>query len=167
MSEHEPRTAVTDDRPAWDDYFMEITHVVAKRSTCLRRRVGAILVSERRILATGYNGAPKGLAHCAELGGCYREKMGIPSGERQELCRAVHAEQNAIAQAAVHGVKLDNVTCYVTTQPCVTCAKLLINANIVRIVYEGDYPDEMALQMLEEAGIELVRYQPPKKRDSQ
>jgi len=167
MSEHEPHTPVTDDRPAWDDYFMEITRVVAKRSTCLRRHVGAVLVSDRRILATGYNGAPKGLAHCAELGGCYREKMGIPSGERQELCRAVHAEQNAIAQAAVHGVKLDNVTCYVTTQPCVTCAKLLINANIVRIVYEGDYPDEMALQMLQEAAVELVRYQPPQKRDSQ
>ncbi len=167
MSEHEPRTPVTDERPAWDDYFMEITHVVAKRSTCLRRQVGALLVSDRRILATGYNGAPKGLAHCGELGGCYREKLGVPPGQRQEICRAVHAEQNAVAQAAVHGVKLDNVTCYITTQPCVTCAKLLINANIVRIVYEGDYPDEMALEMLEEAAVELVRYQPPQKRDSQ
>ena len=167
MSEHEPRTPATDDRPAWDDYFMEITHVVAKRSTCLRRQVGALLVSDRRILATGYNGAPKGLAHCGELGGCYREKLGVPPGQRQEICRAVHAEQNAVAQAAVHGVKLDNVTCYVTIQPCVTCTKLLINASVVRIVYEGDYPDEMALQMLQEAAVELVRYQPPQKRDSQ
>ncbi len=166
MSEDQPATPVRDERPAWDDYFMEITHVVAKRSTCLRRHVGAVLVSDRRILATGYNGAPKGLAHCADLGGCYREQLGVPPGERQEICRAVHAEQNAIIQAAVHGVKLDNVTCYVTTQPCVTCAKMLINANVVRIVYEGDYPDQMALDMLQEAGIELVRYQPPQKRDS-
>lgn len=148
------------DRPEWDDYFMEITHVVAKRSTCLRRHVGCIMVSDRRILSTGYNGAPKNLKHCGELGGCLREQLNIPSGQRQEICRAAHAEQNAIIQAAVHGVKLENVTCYVTTQPCVTCAKLLINANVKRIVFEGDYPDELARQMLSEAGVELVQYRP-------
>ena len=109
-----------DQRPSWDEYFMQICRVVATRSTCLRRQVGAILVSERRILSTGYNGAPKGLAHCADLGGCYREQLSVPSGERQELCRALHAEQNAIIQAAVHGVKLENVTAYCTTMPCVT-----------------------------------------------
>jgi dCMP deaminase len=142
-------------RPDWDDYFMQIAALVAQRSTCLRRHVGALLVSNRRILATGYNGAPQGLAHCAELGGCLREQLGVPSGERQELCRALHAEQNAIIQAAVHGVELNEVTCYCTTQPCVTCAKMLINANVCRIVYAGGYADSLARQLLEEAGIAL------------
>jgi len=156
----------TDGRPSWDEYFMQICHVVATRSTCLRRQVGAVLVSGRRILATGYNGAPRGLAHCAELGGCYRAKMGIPSGERQELCRGLHAEQNAIIQAAIHGVKLANVTAYCTDQPCVTCAKMLINADVKRIVYEGDYPDELALEMLREAGVVLVRWPGDDEEDS-
>ena len=147
-----------DRRPSWDEYFMEICHVVARRSTCLRRNVGAVLVSDRRILATGYNGAPKGLAHCGDLGGCYRERLGVPSGERQELCRALHAEQNAIIQAAVHGVKLESVTSYCTTLPCVTCAKMLINADVRRIVYEIDYPDGLSREMLCDAGIELVRW---------
>ena len=150
--------ATLDQRPSWDEYFMQICRVVATRSTCLRRQVGAILVSERRILATGYNGAPKGLKHCAELGGCYREQLGVPSGERQELCRALHAEQNAIIQAAVHGVKLENVTAYCTTMPCVTCAKMLINANVKRIVYEADYPDALSRQLLTEAEVELERW---------
>ena len=145
-------------RPTWDDYFMQIAGLVAQRSTCLRRQVGALLVQNRRILATGYNGAPQGLPHCAELGGCLREQMGIPPGERQELCRALHAEQNAIIQAAVHGVELAEVTCYSTTQPCVTCAKMLINANVRRIVFEGDYPDTLALDVLEQAGVELVKW---------
>ena len=163
-----PEKLIRDSRPDWDDYFMEITHVVARRSTCLRRKVGTLLVRDRRILATGYNGAPKGLAHCADLGGCYREKHNIPSGQRQELCRAVHAEQNAIIQAAVHGVKLEKgVTCYSTTQPCVTCAKMLINANVSRIVYEGEYPDPLARQMLQEAGVKLQRYEPPENREAQ
>ena len=152
MSERLPR------RPDWDTYFMQICHVVATRSTCLRRQVGAVLVKDRRILSTGYNGPPQGMQHCDELGGCYREKMNIPSGERQELCRALHAEQNAVIQAAVHGVALDErITCYCTNQPCTTCAKLLINSNVTRIVYEGDYPDEMARQMLSEAGVEICR----------
>lgn len=146
-------------RPDWDDYFMQICHVVATRSTCLRRQVGALLVRNRRILATGYNGPPKGLAHCDECGGCYRDQQGIPSGQRIELCRALHAEQNAILQAAVHGVALEGqVTCYSTIRPCVTCAKMLINANVVRIVFEGSYPDDLALQMLQEAGVELCQW---------
>jgi len=146
-------------RPEWDDYFMRICHVVATRSTCLRRQVGAVLVKDRRLLTTGYNGPPKGMAHCDELGGCFREQQQIPSGQRQELCRALHAEQNAILQAAVHGVSLDGgITCYSTNQPCVTCAKMLINANVARIVYEGDYPDALAVEMLREAGVELDRW---------
>ena len=145
------------ERPDWDSYFMKICHVVAERSTCLRRTVGAILVGNRRILATGYNGAPQGVPHCAEVG-CLREQMGIPAGERQELCRGLHAEQNAIIQAAIHGVALQEVTCYSTTQPCITCAKMLINANVKRMVYEGDYPDQLATQMLQEAGVQLVRW---------
>lgn len=149
----------TRSRPEWDDYFMRICHVVATRSTCLRRQVGAVLVKDRRLLTTGYNGPPQGMAHCEELGGCFREQQGIPSGQRQELCRALHAEQNAIIQAAVHGVSLEGeITCYSTIQPCVTCAKMLINANVVRIVYEGDYPDPLAVQMLREAGVELCRW---------
>ncbi|MEA3400368.1 MAG: cytidine/deoxycytidylate deaminase family protein [Armatimonadota bacterium] len=156
MSEDETRRL--DRRPSWDEYFIQICRVVATRSTCLRRQVGAVLVSDRRILATGYNGAPKGMKHCAELGGCYRERMGIPSGERQELCRGLHAEQNAIIQAAIHGVKLENVTAYCTTMPCVTCAKMLINADVRRIVYEVDYPDELSKEMLLEAGVKLEKW---------
>jgi len=159
MSEKELHTPTDDQRPDWDTYFMEICHVVAERSTCLRRQIGALLVSDRRILATGYNGAPKGLRHCAEVG-CLRTRLGIPSGERQELCRGVHAEQNAIIQAAVYGIALQEVTLYCTIQPCITCAKMLINANVKRIVYEGTYPDELAVQFLEEAGVKLVRWPP-------
>ncbi len=145
-----------DARPSWDAYFMEICRVVRRRSTCLRRQVGAVLVSERRILCTGYNGPPRDLRHCADLGGCYREQMSVPSGERHELCRALHAEQNAIIQAAIHGVKLENVTAYCTTMPCVTCAKMLINADVRRIVYETAYPDPLSQKMLDEAGVQLV-----------
>jgi len=146
-----------DRRPPWDEYFGEICQVVARRSTCLRRQVGAILVKDRRILATGYNGPPRGLKHCAELGGCYRERMGVPSGQRQELCRALHAEQNAIIQAALHGVSTVGSTMYVTTFPCSLCAKMLINAGVERVVYRGDYPDQLAAEMLEEAGVQVVR----------
>jgi dCMP deaminase len=150
------------ERPSWDDYFMEIAHVVAKRSTCLSRQVGCVLVRDRRILTTGYNGPPQGLAHCEDRGGCLRAQMGIPRGQRQEVCRALHAEQNAIIQAAVHGVPLQgHVTCYNTTLPCVTCTKMLINANIRRIVYRDPYPDELAHELLAEAGVELVQWQPP------
>lgn len=143
-------------RPSWDEYFLELTRVVAKRATCLRRRVGALLVRDKRILASGYNGAPAGLPHCSEVG-CRRDQLGIPSGERQELCRGLHAEQNAIIQAALHGVNTRGSVLYCTTQPCVICAKMLINAGVVRVVYEGDYADELAREMLAEARVELVR----------
>jgi len=144
-------------RPTWDDYFMEVTRVVAKRSTCLRRQVGAIVVKDKRILTTGYNGAPSGLAHCFDVG-CLRDRLGIPSGERQELCRGLHAEQNAIIQASLYGVSLAGGTLYSTLAPCVTCAKMIINAGIRRVVYQDSYCDEMALEMLGEAGVELVRW---------
>ncbi|MCJ7822732.1 MAG: cytidine/deoxycytidylate deaminase family protein [Armatimonadetes bacterium] len=133
-----------------------MAQVVARRSTCLRRHVGALLVRDKRILATGYNGAPSNLLHC-EQAGCLRDAMGIPSGERQELCRALHAEQNAIIQAALHGVDTRDSALYCTTQPCVTCAKMLINAGVTRVVYRGDYSDTMAVDMLTEAGVELLR----------
>jgi len=141
-------------RPSWDEYFMEITEVVASRSTCLRRKVGAVVVKEKHILASGYNGAPSGLPHCSEAG-CLREKMQIPSGERHELCRGLHAEQNAIIQSAVHGVSIAGATIYSTTQPCVLCSKMLINSQIKKIVFQGPYPDELSLALLHEAGIEL------------
>jgi len=144
-------------RPSWDEYFMKIARLVSERSTCLRRRVGAILVKDRRILATGYNGAPKGLVHCLQRG-CLRET--IPSGQRHELCRGVHAEQNAIIQAAVAGVSIEGATLYCTTQPCVLCAKMLINAGIAKIYFAGSYPDGLAKELLEEAGIELVVMNP-------
>ena len=143
-------------RPPWDVYFMDIAHFVATRSTCLRRHVGAIVVKDKRILSTGYNGAPSGLTHCLEVG-CLREELNVPSGERHELCRALHAEQNSIIQAAVHGVAIKGATLYATNQPCIICSKMIINAGIVRVVYDSGYPDEMSLQILGEAGIELVR----------
>ncbi len=147
-----------DHRPSWDEYFLGICDFVARRSTCLRRQVGAILVRDKRILTTGYNGAPRGLRHCRELGGCQRQQMGVPSGQRHELCRALHAEQNAIIQAALHGVQVTGATMYTTTQPCVLCAKMLINAGVDRVVYCGTYPDRLAMEMLEEAGVEVVRW---------
>lgn len=141
-------------RPSWDDYFMEITQVVASRSTCLRRKVGAIIVKDKHILASGYNGVPTNLAHCEEVG-CMRDALNVPAGERHELCRGLHAEQNAIIQSAVHGVSIAGGTLYVTTQPCVLCSKMLINARIKRIVFAGSYPDSLALSLLKEAGVEL------------
>lgn len=145
-------------RPEWDDYFMDIVDIVKNRSTCLRRQVGAIIVKDHRILSTGYNGAPSGCKHCAEIG-CLRESMKIPSGERHELCRASHAEQNAIVQAAKHGVSIDEGTIYVTAQPCVICSKLIINSGIRRVVYSGDYPDHLSIQLLTEAGVLFERYE--------
>ncbi|BAF61004.1 MAG: cytidine deaminase [Pelotomaculum sp.] len=145
-------------RPGWDEYFMDIAEVVARRSTCLRRQVGAVIVKERRILASGYNGAPAGLKHCLETG-CLREQKKVPPGERHELCRGLHAEQNALIQAAVYGTAIQGAVCYVTHQPCVLCAKILINAGIKKVVFQGEYPDSMALEMFEEAGVELINYQ--------
>lgn len=143
-------------RPTWDDYFMHITRVVALRSTCLKRKVGAIVVKENRILTTGYNGAPKGLPHCAETG-CMRRDLNIPSGERHELCRGLHAEQNAIIQGAWHGVKIEGGTLYCTYHPCVICVKMMINAGIKRLVYCGKYPDKLASDMLKESKLEVIR----------
>ncbi|NLK08855.1 MAG: dCMP deaminase family protein [Firmicutes bacterium] len=136
---------------------MEIAHLVAKRSTCLRRQVGAVLVQDTHILTTGYNGAPKGIPHCLDVG-CRREELGIPSGQNHEICRGIHAEQNAIIQAALHGVSTEGAVIYCTDQPCILCAKMLINAGIMRIVYEGDYPDELAVELLKEAGLPLERW---------
>jgi dCMP deaminase len=144
-------------RPSYDEYFMEMAHVVAKRSTCLRRKVGAILVKEKHILSTGYNGAPKGLRHCSETG-CLREEQNIPSGERHELCRGLHAEQNAIIQAAVFGVSIKGSVLYCTNTPCVVCVKMLINAGVTEIIYSGEYPDALAKQMMEESSLKIKRF---------
>ncbi|RDY23573.1 cytidine deaminase [Romboutsia maritimum] len=145
-------------RPSWDEYFMEIAEIVKKRSTCMRRQVGAIIVKDKQILTTGYNGSPKNLDHCEETG-CKRQELNIPSGERHELCRALHAEQNAIIQAAHNGVGISGSTLYVTTKPCVLCAKMCINAGITKIIYKGDYPDDMSMEMLVEAGVELINFE--------
>lgn len=142
-------------RPSWDEYFMEVTRQVATRSTCLRRQVGAIIVKAKRILCTGYNGAPAGFAHCSETG-CLRQQLGIPSAERQEICRGLHAEQNAIIQGALHGVSVSGAYMYVTHHPCITCAKMIINAGISTVVCLNHYPDEMARGFLQPAGIELT-----------
>lgn len=143
-----------DARPSWDEYFMSIARQVATRSTCLRRQVGAVLVSDKRILATGYNGAPRGMRHCAEIG-CLRAQLGIPSGERHEICRALHAEMNALLQAACHGIRVENSSLYCTNQPCALCAKMLINVGIRKIFIAEGYPDELAREMLAEAGVEI------------
>ncbi len=142
-------------RPTWDEYFMKIAHLVAERSTCMRRRVGAIIVKDKRIVSTGYNGAPRGLRHCLEVG-CLREQMGIPSGERQELCRGAHAEQNAIIQAASSGGSMEGATMYCTTAPCSTCSKMIVNAGIRRLVLGGRYPDSLGEALVAEAGVETV-----------
>lgn len=144
-------------RPGWDEYFMEIAHVVARRSTCLRRQIGAVIVREKRILATGYNGAPSGLPHCLDIG-CLRDELGIPSGTRHEICRALHSEQNAIMQAALHGISTKDSTLYCTHQPCILCAKAIISAGVRRVVYEGDYPDESSREMLNMAKVEMVHF---------
>ena len=145
-----------DGRPSWDEYFMQMAELTAQRSTCLRRHVGAVIVKDRHIVATGYNGAPRGIAHCDEKGGCLRQKLGVPSGQRHELCRALHAEQNAIIQAATLGQSIEGATIYVTNQPCVICAKMIINAGIKRIVVKEGYPDELAVEILDEAGLAIV-----------
>ncbi|MFQ5862111.1 MAG: cytidine/deoxycytidylate deaminase family protein [Candidatus Brocadiales bacterium] len=153
-SSHNSASVNKNTRPSWDEYFLKITREVAQRSTCLRRQVGATLVLDKRILATGYNGAPKGLTHCTEIG-CLRDKLGIPPGERQELCRGLHAEMNALLQAASYGTSMEGATLYSTNHPCVLCAKMLINCGIKRIVTLSDYPDWLAKEMLQEAGIKV------------
>lgn len=142
-------------RPSWDEYFMNITEVVKTRSTC-RRQVGAVITKNNKIVSTGYNGVPKGLSHCLENEGCLRELNNIPSGTRQEFCRAVHAEQNAIVEAAISGKNIKNGTIYVNTYPCSICARMLINAEIKEIVYKSDYEDDLSKELLKESKI-IVR----------
>ena len=144
------------ERPGWDEYFMEMAVLTAKRATCLRRQVGAVIVKDKHIMATGYNGAPRGLLHCSERGGCIREKMNVPSGERHELCMALHAEQNAIIQAAALGQSIEGGTIYITNQPCSICSKMIINAGIRRIVVAEGYPDQLSVDLLAEAGLRIV-----------
>ncbi len=145
-----------DDRPSWETYFMEIAALVALRSTCLRRRVGAVIVNHKRILSTGYNGAPSGIRHCKETG-CLRETMQVPSGERHELCRGIHAEQNAIIQAAFHGVSINASILFCTNHPCSICAKMLINSGIKTVYHQLGYADDLAREMFREAGVQVIR----------
>lgn len=144
-------------RPSWDEYFMKLANEVATRTTCLRRAVGCVIVKDNRILATGYNGVPSGLRHCAETG-CLREKLGVPSGQRHEICRGLHAEQNAIIQAAKYGINIDGSTIYVNTQPCIVCAKMIINSGIKEIVYQNPYDDELSRELLAESNIIMREY---------
>jgi dCMP deaminase len=147
-------------RPGLDEYFLKIASVVAERSTCLRHHVGAVAVRDKHILTTGYNGAAAGLRDCLELG-CLRDELGIPSGTRHEICRAIHAEQNVIIQAALHGVNLSGATIYCTHSPCVLCAKMLINARIARFVTFGTYSEEAFKELFAEAGIRFDRFSSP------
>ncbi|NQU18908.1 cytidine deaminase [bacterium] len=141
-------------RPSWDEYFIDTARLISTRSTCLRRKVGAIIVKDRRILATGYNGTPSKIRHCADVG-CLRDKLHIPSGERHELCRGLHAEQNVLLQAAFYGISVKDSILYCTNQPCIICAKMLINAGVKEIVIADGYPDKMAKDFLREAGIKV------------
>ncbi len=148
----------------WDVRFMEMAHLVASWSSCYQenRQVGAVIVKDKRILTTGYNGAPSGLVSCKEKGECLRKKLNIASGTRHEICYAVHAEQNAIVQAAKMGISVQDATLYVTHQPCSICTKIIINSGIKRVIYQEGYPDEFSIQLLDEAGVELIKYQPQK-----
>ncbi len=142
------------ERPSFDEYFMKIAKIVATRSTCLRRHVGAVIVKDNHILSTGYNGAPKGFKHCSEVG-CLREQLGVPEGQRHELCRGLHAEQNAIIQAAVFGISIKGGTIYSTHFPCSVCAKMIVNAELKELVYLEYYPDELSQKILEESNIKV------------
>ena len=150
----------------WDIRFMELCKAISNWSSCYQegRKIGAIIVKNKRILTTGYNGAPSGIMSCVERGECLRRKMGIPSGTRHELCYAIHAEQNAIIQAAKLGVSIDGATLYCTHQPCVICAKMIVNAGISRVIYAEGYPDEFSLDIFQQAGVRLERYIPEEKK---
>jgi len=141
-------------RPSWDEYFLDIAKLVSSRSTCRRRQVGAVIVKDKRILATGYNGAPKGLPHCLDIG-CLREELNIPSGERHELCRGLHGEQNAFLQASLHGISVKDSVLYCTNQPCIICAKMIINTGINEIVISEGYPDKMSMDFFKQAKIKV------------
>ena len=150
------------DRPSWDEYFMEMAQKAAKRSTCLRRKVGCVIVKDKKVLSTGYNGAITGLTHCDKVG-CLRDKMNIPPGERQELCRGLHAEQNALLFTIGYGVSLHNATLFCTHRPCILCAKMIVQAGIKRVTFYGVYPDKVAVDIFQEAGVELRQLKPPTK----
>jgi dCMP deaminase len=147
-------------RPSFDEVFMEIAYSWTKRSTCLRRQVGAVIAKDKQQLTTGYNGAPKGVPHCAELGGCLRAKLGIPSGQRHEICRGTHAEQNAITQAAKFGINIEGGTLYCTASPCVICLKMILNAGIIKMVFDSDYNDPLSKEILgQQDALKLIRYE--------
>jgi len=147
---------MSNSRPSWDDYFLAMLEPIAARSTCLRHKIGALIAVDNEIVSTGYNGPPKGLKHCAELGGCLRDQQNIESGRDHQVCRAVHSEQNAILQAAFHGRSVRGGTLYCTHAPCVICAKMIINAGIRRVVFQHEYPDGLSKDILKEAGVDLV-----------
>jgi len=147
------------DRPDYDTYFMNMAFLVATRTTCRRRSVGAVIVKDQRILSTGYNGAPKGVKDCFELGFCVRQQQNVPSGHRHELCRGVHAEQNAIANAAYFGVAINGASIYMTESPCNICTKILINSGIKKIIYANRYMDELSSELLKESHIEVEKFQ--------
>lgn len=144
-------------RPDWNTYFMEFAKLAEQRSACLRRNVGAVIVKDRMVMATGYNGVPKGVSHCDQVG-CLRDEMGVPSGQRHELCRGLHAEQNAIIQAAYHGVQIRGADMYCTFRPCLICVKMIINAGIERVYFQADYDDPLSSSMAAEAGLDLIRF---------
>jgi len=150
----EPGKKCEDKRPSHDEYFMKMAHLVKERSTCYRRFVGAVIVKDTHLLTTGYNGNPKGMKHCEEIG-CLRQELKVSSGQMHELCTGVHSEQNAIIQAAVFGVSIKGATMYVTDTPCSVCARMIINAGIKEVVYEGTYPDELAVKLLDDSGVIL------------
>ncbi len=152
-------TDMLSDRPSWNEYFMGICDLMATRSTCTRRHVGAVLVKDKRILCSGYNGAPSKVPHCKETG-CLRAKLNVPSGEKHELCRGVHAEQNAIVQAALHGIQVEGSVLYCTNQPCSICAKMIINAGIKTVYYKDGYDDTLTLEMFDQAKVELIQIDP-------
>ena len=142
----------------WDHRFMEMAQLVSGWASCRRRKVGAVIVKDKRVMTTGYNGAPAGIQTCVERGECPRERMGIPSGQRHELCYAVHAEQNAIIQAAKLGISINGATLYCTHQPCILCAKMIVNSGITRVVYGEGYPDEFSMEIFGEAGVDVECY---------
>ena len=144
----------------WDHRFMEMAQLVSTWASCYQeeRKIGAVIVKDKRVMTTGYNGAPSGVKTCVERGECLRKKLGIPSGTRHEMCYAVHAEQNAIIQAAKLGVNIDGSTLYCTHQPCILCAKMIVNAGVVRVVYHSVYPDDFALDIFKEAGVQVECY---------
>lgn len=150
---------MSSDRPSWEEYFIEMAKLVATRSNCVSRKVGAVITVDNQVVSTGYNGAPKGLYHCIDKGGCLRKLNNIASGTRQEVCRAVHAEQNAIISAAVKGVSIKGGTIYLNTYPCSICTRMLINSEIKKIVYDSEYSDPLSKEMLEESKIEVVKYE--------